>query len=176
MNTEETKDERTETSIRVYLTNLGAYNSGKLIGQWLNLPMSEEDLEKAVKEVLGNNEEYFITDYEAPFTIGEYDNLTELNEFAEEFEDLRDEEKDAIAYLLEYGGYDDKQTALDNRDEVIIYYDTNLADVAEQLVDDGIFGEIPESIQNYIDYEKIANDLLHDGYTEIDGNVYEHKS
>jgi len=68
--------------IKIYLTNLAKYNQGTLIGKWLELPLTDEELEIEIREVLGNDEAYFITDFEAPFKIDEYENLHKLNEFS----------------------------------------------------------------------------------------------
>jgi len=43
--------------------------------------------------------------------------------------------------------------------EVDIYEVESLCKLAEQFVDEGLFGEIPEHLQNYIDYDAIARDL-----------------
>jgi len=49
----------------------------------------------------------------------------------------------------------------------------SMKELAEQFVDDGLFGEIPTSIQFYIDYEAIARDLACDySETTIDGQRY----
>ena len=60
--------------MNIYLTNLGKYNEGQLIGEWVELPVSNEELQK-VFERIGINEEYeeyFITDYECDFyEVGE---------------------------------------------------------------------------------------------------------
>lgn len=56
--------------LKIFLTNLGKYNEGELVGEWISLPVSEEELE-AVKERIGINEQYeewFITDYETDIT------------------------------------------------------------------------------------------------------------
>jgi len=51
--------------IRVYLTNLGAYNRGKLMGKWIDLPMDEDELQEEIDSILEPmDEEYFITDFE----------------------------------------------------------------------------------------------------------------
>lgn len=52
-------------------------------------------------------------------------------------------------------------------------YDGNLNDLAYTFVDDWLYGEIPESIKNHIDYSSMAHDLSFD-YTEmtIDGEDY----
>lgn len=83
--------------LRIYLTNLGKYNEGMLIGEWVDLPVSEEELEKVFKRIGINDEyeEYFITDYESDIDglkVGEYENVDDLNELAEALEDLDSEE------------------------------------------------------------------------------------
>ena len=56
--------------------------------------------------------------------------------------------------------------ALRNHDDVIYYSDMTLEDVAYDLVEEGCFGELSETIKGYLDYEKLARDLSIDGYTE----------
>ncbi len=96
--------------MRIYLTDLAAYNSGHLIGEWIDLPST--DLEGDIKRVLAKgdaieleeygeltypHEEYFITDYECSYKdIGEYDDIHALNEFAETIEDLDEGMEDRI--------------------------------------------------------------------------------
>lgn len=50
--------------------------------------------------------------------------------------------------------------------DIDLYELNSLKDLAEQFVEDGLFGEIPASIQNYLDYDAIARDLGMD-YSEI---------
>ena len=42
--------------LRIYLTNLGKYNEGELIGEWLDLPCTDKELEEA-KERIGISDE-----------------------------------------------------------------------------------------------------------------------
>ena len=42
--------------------------------------------------------------------------------------------------------------------------------LASDFVDEGLFGEIPKTLEYYIDYEKIARDLRMD-YCEFEPNV-----
>jgi antirestriction protein len=42
-----------------------------------------------------------------------------------------------------------------------------LRELAEQFVDEGLFGDIPERLQSYLDYDAIARDLGFD-YTETE--------
>ena len=81
--------------LKIYLTNLGKYNEGYLIGEWVELPVSDEELEKVLEriEIGGMYEETFITDYETDVDgveVHEFDSIEELNELAETLEGLED--------------------------------------------------------------------------------------
>lgn len=53
-----------------------------------------------------------------------------------------------------------------DRIELDIYEVDSMQELAEQFVDEGLYGPIPKSIANYIDYDAIARDLNND-YAEI---------
>jgi antirestriction protein len=54
--------------------------------------------------------------------------------------------------------------------DIDLYELDSLKELAEQFVDEGLFGDIPTSIQNYLDYDAIARDLGCDySETEIAG-------
>ena len=71
---------------KVFITNLGKYVEGKLIGKWLDLPCN--NINEALKsiDVKPNSkyEEAFITDYENDwnYNVGEYENIYSLNELS----------------------------------------------------------------------------------------------
>ncbi len=48
----------------MYIANLAKYNEGKLVGRWVTLPMERHELEQCIRDVLGDDEEYAIHDYE----------------------------------------------------------------------------------------------------------------
>ena len=50
--------------------------------------------------------------------------------------------------------------------DVDLYEMRSLRDLAEHFVDEGLFGDIPERLQYYLDYDAIARDLGAD-YSEI---------
>ncbi|WP_277057567.1 antirestriction protein ArdA [Trichlorobacter lovleyi] len=151
--------------IRIYVASLAKYNEGRLVGRWIDLPC--DDLWKQVEEMLDDDEEWAIHDYEAPFSISEYEDLDQLNEVAE-----LEEEYDLprLAYLVDQG-YDLDQ-ALEKYEDVTFYRGMSLEDVAVSLVEDGIFGTIPDNILCYFDFEKLARDLDIDGYDEQDAGVF----
>ena len=149
----------------VYLTNLAKYNQGELIGKWLNLPQTPEVIENEIRDVLGGDEEYFITDYEAPFNIEEYDNLHELNEFVERISVLDEYDQQKLFHLMNVHG-NSRDDALSRFDDVIYYPNMILQDVAEEFVEEELFGGVTENLKDYIDYEKLGSDLGIDGYCE----------
>lgn len=61
----------------------------------------------------------------------------------------------------------------DSLDDIEFWQNMTLKDVAAELVDEGAFGTIPDSIISYIDYAAVARDLDLEGYTETEyGAVY----
>lgn len=51
--------------------------------------------------------------------------------------------------------------------DVEIYGVDSMNELAEQMIDEGLFGEIPDHLERYIDVDAIARDLAFD-YTEIE--------
>ncbi len=73
-------------------------------------------------------------------------------------------------YIIAVGecGYDHDSVADDPHfDAVDIYPVETLRELAEQFVDDGIYGPIPDALAYYIDYDAIARDLAMD-FTAIE--------
>ena len=152
-------------SIRIYVASLAKYNEGRLVGRWIDLPAY--DLWEQVEDMLAGDEEWAIHDYEAPFSISEYENLDELNEVAE-----LDEDSDLprLAFLVEQGYNLDY--ALEHYEDVTFYSGMSLEDVTEELVNDGLFGTVPEKILPYFNFEMLAHELDSEGYSECDDGVY----
>lgn len=154
--------------IKIYLTNLGKYNEGELIGEWVDLPISKEELE-TVKERIGINEryeEYFISDYETDIdglTIGEYANIEELNEIAEQFNDLDEYQLLCLKALLENGA--EPEEAINQIDDCMVYYDcSDMTEVAEAYCEEsGILNSIPENLRYYFDFEAFGRDMSIEG-------------
>ncbi len=83
----------------VFITNLGKYNEGALVGEWVKFPTTAEELKQVferigigAKDDFGQTyEEWFITDYDCYVDglydlLGEYANLDELNYLASKLE------------------------------------------------------------------------------------------
>ena len=173
--------------MKVYITNLTAYNEGYLVGRWINLPLTPFELSQALSEVLNGgeiisgsegHEEVFVTDYESIISIDEYDDLYKLNELAKIMENYTVTDMLKLKFLT-HEGYKEREVIEKGIEsyEVDIYDysdDTSFTDVYEllayDLVDEGFFGTIPNNLENYIDYAAIGRDLSYD-YVEFEHGV-----
>ncbi len=96
-------------------------------------------------------------------------NIAAFLKCADEWEDW---EKFHFIIAVGESGYSfDPDTVRPDDFDVDVYGVENIKELAEQLVEEGLYGEIPEHLQCYIDYDAIARDLSCD-YTEttIAGN------
>jgi hypothetical protein len=155
--------------MNIYVANLAKYNEGHLVGKWLALPMDADNMQKEIKLILGTDEEYAIHDYEAPFPISEYSNPFHLNQIAE----LDESALDRFTYLVNEGY--DWDYAFDHYDDVIFYEGMDIKTVANDMLDDGCFGCIPDSIMNLIDVDRVVDLLVVDGYVETDKGTFHYQ-
>ena len=82
-------------------------------------------------------------------------------------EDWDEDQKIKVIIAVGEAGYDFNPEKDDPDDfDIDLYELDTLRDLAEQFIDEGLFGEIPENIRFYLDYNAIARDLGMD-YTEI---------
>lgn len=152
--------------LNIYLTDLAAYNSGYLIGKWITLPLDEYSLKQELNEVLtlGSNalmqetEEYFITDYEWSdinlFPVDEYENLDELNSKLLKVKEFDKYTLKAIKYLLWDAITDDLEDAINKAEDVRIYENMTMEDLAYEIFQDSTdLDELPSLIANNIDFK-----------------------
>ena len=79
-----------------YITNLGKYNEGELVGEWVKFPTTSEDLQKVFERIgigskddFGNPyEEWFISDYDC-YVDGLYEMLGEYESLDDAWGSLR---------------------------------------------------------------------------------------
>ena len=148
----------------IYVANLGAYNSGRLIGEWLDLTIfnTVETLEKEIDRIANINpmlhgDEWAIHDYNnMPSSLGENPDLEKVLE---------------VAALIKDNGFEAVKGFIDNWSiEDLEYFEESFCGshesfkaYAEQYFDDCM--EVPEHLANYIDYDSFARDLAFD-YSE----------
>jgi len=92
-------------------------------------------------------------------------NQANLGRLVALIDDWDDDQKTRFIIAVGECGYSEDSDQ-DNLD-IEIYELGSLKELAEQFVDEGLFGDIPERIANYLDYDLIARDLSAD-YSETD--------
>lgn len=93
-------------------------------------------------------------------------NQANFTQFLSAVDDWNDGEKRAVIIAVGECGYTFELDLDPAQFEVVIYENATMRDLAEQFVEEGLFGEVPEAFQNYIDYDAIARDLAVE-YSEI---------
>lgn len=165
------------SKLRIYLTNLGKYNEGELVGEWVDLPISDDELAEVLKRIgisdtpdeNGNiYDEYFITDYESDIdglSVDEYESISTLNDLAEVLEDMDDNDIKIFEAAVEAG-----DANIDDLED----FDTNdfwfISDISsdyelgeynvEEIDRNPTTGEIPKNLlEQYFDYSKYGEDF-----------------
>lgn len=162
-----------------FITNLGKYNEGELVGEWVHFPTTAEEMQNVFKRIgIGTKddfgqlyEEWFITDYDCYVpalydVLGEYASLDELNYLANRIEELSESEWETFHAAVEMGEYTGSVKDLSNLTENLdcysiysnIHSDSDLGYYwAEEsrTYDTKAMG----SLSNYIDYESFGRDI-----------------
>lgn len=155
--------------IKIFLTNLGKYNEGCLMGEWVKLPVPEDKLEMVLKRIGINSEyeEFFISDYESLFSnlhISEFSSIAELNELAERIDELEDFDYDKLGAVLE------SESSMSIAEMLEIIDELDSFELLEDVFDDSALGEyyadcgcifagVPDHIQRYFDFESYGRDI-----------------
>ncbi len=168
------------SKLRIYLTNLGKYNEGELVGEWVDLPISEDELTEVLKRIGISNtpdengiiyDEYFITDYESDIDglyVDEYESISTLNDLAEVLEDMGDSDIKIFEAAVEAGEANIDDLEDFDTDEFWfipdISSDYELGEYnVEEFDRDPSTGSIRSSLLNsYFDYARYGEDFASD--------------
>ena len=160
-----------------FITNLGKYNEGALVGEWVKFPTTAEELKKVferigigAKDDFGQNyEEWFITDYDCYVDglydlLGEYANLDELNYLASKLDDMSQDEYERFQAAMEIGDHTGSIQELINLTENLDCYDVypdihDHDDLGRYYIEELDAMQVPEHLRNYIDYEAYGRDI-----------------
>ena len=158
---------------KIYVACLAAYTNGKLYGAWINADQDAEDIEAEVKEMLKqspepNAEEWAIHSFEGfhDLRINEHESLEKVAELAQAIA----EHGEAFAAYASHMGVDDA-TDESFQDKYRGKYSSE-EDFAEEYYKESY--TIPEHLDSYIDWERVATDLFIDSFFSIEcnGGVY----
>ena len=170
-------------NFEAFVTNLGKYNEGVLVGEWVKFPTTEEEMQKVFERIgIGSTddfgqpyEEWFITDYECPIhgvydMLGEYESLDKLNYLAARLEEMPEWELKKLVAVMEAGC--DEVSDIDDLINLTFNLDcydfipdiTSESDLGYYYVHDaGIYSEKELGpLANYIDYERFGRDVAMD--------------
>lgn len=160
-----------------YITNLGKYNEGELVGEWVKFPTTSEDLKKVFERIgigskddFGNPyEEWFISDYDCYVDglyemLGEYESLDELNYLASKIDELDEHDYNHFQAAMQVSDYTgsikDLINLIDNLDKYEIYPGVeNYADLGHYYVNELGMVDLPDYLVDYFDYEAYGRDM-----------------
>ena len=177
--------------LEAYVTNLGKYNEGQLVGEPLKLPTTVEEVQSLLKRIGVDGiryEEIFITDYESDVLglhkcLGEYESLDELNYLAALLSEMDQSDIEKFEAVLDAGEYTgsvkDLINLTQNLDCFEFYPDVHSdEDLGSMYVLE--FGglEVPEHLIDYIDYEAYGRDVRinEGGHFAPGGYVFDNQS
>lgn len=182
-----------DCAFEAFVTNLGKYNEGELIGEWVKFPISNEEMQEVFRRIGmgGRYEEWFITDYDCPDSgisdlLGEYESLSELNYLANQMMEL-DESEEVWQAVLDLGEYTGSVKDLINLTENMNCFDylsgvTSDSDLGYYWIEEsGCYDTKAMGVlSNYIDYEGFGRDIRFDesgvftdrGYVRLNGGSF----
>jgi antirestriction protein len=164
-----------DVSPKLYVGTYGKYNAGNLDGKWLDLDdyVDPDDFWEACKELHANEHdpEYMFQDFEGfPERLYQEsaspDNIKVLFWFIK----LEHYERQIVEGYAEAIGQwpepDDCASFFDEAQEHLFCTLTteslfdNARDLGYYMIEEGLFGEVPERLENYLNYEAIGRDAL----------------
>ena len=101
------------TVFEAYITNLGKYSEGQLVGETLKFPATTEEVQSLLKNIGVDGvryEEFFITAFDGDVMglydyLTEYENLDELNHLAHLISELDSDEIETLEAVLNKGDH-----------------------------------------------------------------------
>ena len=160
-----------------FITNLGKYNEGELVGEWVKFPTTAEELKKVFDRIgIGQKdefgqpyEEWFITDYDCYVgalydKLGEYENLDELNYLASKLDEMGEGEYAQFQAAMEVGDHSGSLQEIINLTDNLDCYDLypsiqDYDDLGRYYIDELDAMQVPEHLRNYIDYEAYGREV-----------------
>tara|TARA_B100000949_G_C14055854_1_gene355610 strand:- start:108 stop:593 length:486 start_codon:yes stop_codon:yes gene_type:complete len=137
---------------------LAAYNNGYLHGRWIDATIGADAIHDEINKMLAASpmpdaEEWALHDYEGfeGLNLSEYEGIGDIVEKAEFIEEHG---RLGAEVANHYGDFETAKRALE--DDYAGQYEC-LADFAQEITEETTF--IPETLQYYIDWERMGRDL-----------------
>ena len=147
------------------------------MGEWVKFPTTAEELKEVFKHIgIGQKddfgqpyEEWFITDYDCYVDglyskLGEYENLDELNYLASKLDEMSESEYAQFQAGMEMGDHCGSLQEIINLTENLDCYEVypdihDYDDLGRYYIEELDVMQVPEHLQNYIDYEAYGRDV-----------------
>ena len=147
------------------------------MGEWVKFPTTAEELKEVFKRIgIGQKddfgqpyEEWFITDYDCYVDglyskLGEYESLDELNYLASKLDEMSESEYAQFQAGMEMGDHCGSLQEIINLTENLDCYEVypdihDYDDLGRYYIEELDVMQVPEHLQNYIDYEAYGRDV-----------------
>lgn len=163
--------------LEAYITNLGKYAEGQLVGEILKFPNTTEEVQSLLKRIGVDGvryEEIFITSFDSDVLglhehLGEYENIDELNYLAALLSDMDQSDLEKFEAIIDAGEYTGSVRDLINLTQSLDCFEFysgihSEEDLERMYILDFEAMTVPEHLIDYIDYEAYGRDVrINDG-------------
>ena len=159
------------TVFEAYITNLGKYAEGQLVGETLKFPATTEEVQALLKRIGVDGvryEEFFITAFDGDVMglydyLTEYENLDELNHLAHLISELDSDEIETLEAVLNKGDHTSSVADIIN-----LVHNLDCYELHPGVTDDETLGriyveemellDVPDNVLPYFDFEAYGRD------------------
>ena len=154
-----------------YITNLGKYTEGMMVGETLKFPTTTEEVQALLKRIGVDGvryQEFFITSFDGDVLglydyLTEYENIDELNHLACLLSEMGQGDLEKFEAVIDSGSH-----TADVKDLINLTYNLDCYDFYPDVEDEDALGRlylqefgaipVPEALVDYIDYEAYGRD------------------
>ena len=160
------------TVFEAYITNLGKYAEGHLVGETLKFPATTEEVQSLLKNIGVDGvryEEFFITALDGDVMglydyLTEYENLDELNHLAHLISELDSDEIETLEAVLNKGDHTSSVADIINLVHNLDCYElhpgvTDDETLGRIYVEDMELLDVPDNVLPYFDFEAYGRDM-----------------
>ncbi len=155
-----------------YITNLGKYNEGRLVGETLKFPTTTEEVQALLKRIGVDGvryEEIFITSFDGDVLglhehLGEYESIDELNHLAHLLSNLDNADLEKFEAVMDSGEYTGSVKDLINLTQNLDCFEfypgiKDEEELGRMYIQELEAVPVPEHLVDYIDYEAYGRDV-----------------